>query len=256
MRKLGLKLWSTNDKYIDYAVRLYEEKFYDYIELFAVPDSYKEFIGLWKNLKIPYVLHAPHFSCGLNFAKREAFKNNLKLVDETLKFADTLNVQIIIFHPGIGGDIKETAFQLKQIKDSRIVLENKPYYVLNGDLICNGNSPEEIKYVLQEAGVGFCFDIGHAICSANAKKIEPFEYLKRFSILNPSLYHLSDGDWNGVWDEHRHFGAGSYDFEKIFGLIPQNCLISVETKKDFDNSLKDFEKDIEFLRNLMVKNGK
>jgi deoxyribonuclease IV len=247
MRKLGLKLWSTNENYVNEAIRLYEEKFYDYIELFAVPDSYNEFIGLWKSLKIPYVLHAPHFSCGLNFAKRDALKNNLRLVDETLKFADALSVQIIIFHPGVEGDIKETAFQIKQVKDSRIVLENKPYYAINGDLICNGHSPEEIEYVMQETGVGFCFDIGHAICSANAKKIEPFEYLKKFNTLNPKLYHLFDGDWNGVWDEHRHFGAGSYNFDKILGLIPKTCLITLETKKDFSDSLKDFEKDIEFL---------
>ncbi len=39
--KYGLKLWSTNDYYISEAIRLYKEGFYNYIELFIVPDSLK-----------------------------------------------------------------------------------------------------------------------------------------------------------------------------------------------------------------------
>ena len=54
MRKFGLKVWSTNENYINEVVRLHEEKFYEYVELFAVPGSYKEFINLWKDLNIPY----------------------------------------------------------------------------------------------------------------------------------------------------------------------------------------------------------
>lgn len=59
MFRYGLKLFSTNANYVAEAERLYKENIYDYIELYAEPNSYKKFIQLWKNLEIPYVIHAP-----------------------------------------------------------------------------------------------------------------------------------------------------------------------------------------------------
>jgi deoxyribonuclease IV len=250
VQKFGLKLWSTNKQYIQEAIRLYKNGWYDYIELFAVPNSYSEYINLWKQLTIPYLIHAPHFSCGLNLAKKEAFKSNMQMAADALRFADDLGANVIIFHPGIDGDINETVHQLHQIKDSRIVVENKPYYALN-NLICNGYSPEEIKFVMDNTGVGFCFDIGHAIYSANAQKIDPVEYLKRFNGLGPKLYHVCDGDWNGVYDEHKHFGDGSFNFEKIVPLFSAECLMSLETEKSHVDSLKDFEGDVVYVRSLL-----
>ena len=223
---------------------------YKYIELFAVPDSYNKYISIWKDLKIPYVIHAPHFACGLNLAKKESKIKNFKLIKETLKFADELKAEIIIFHPGTDGDIKETVSQLNFIKDSRIVIENKPYYALVNNLICNGHSPEEIKFIMENAKVGFCFDIGHAICSANAQRKNVFNFLNDFKKLNPKLYHLTDNDFYGIYDEHRHFGQGNYDLKKIIKLFHDNCLITVETDKNFQNSLKDYKDDIIFLINL------
>ncbi|MCK4650916.1 sugar phosphate isomerase/epimerase [Candidatus Babeliales bacterium] len=247
MFKYGLKLWSTNKNYIKDAISLYENNFYDYIELFSVPDSFKNNISLWKNLKIPYVIHAPHSAVGLNFAKKESFKKNLKLAYEAKRFADELNSDIIIFHPGIDGDINQTVFQLNKIFDERIVVENKPYFGLVDDLVCVGNSPEQINFIMEKTGVGFCLDIGHAIYSANAQKVEPFSYLKEFVKLSPKIFHLCDGDFNGIYDQHKHFGKGNFNFEKIFKILPENAYISVETEKSFKDSLNDFEEDIIYL---------
>lgn len=246
----GLKLWSTNENYVNEAVRLYEQGVYQYIELFAVPDSYKKFINIWKTLDIPYVIHAPHFKFGFNLAKKECFDKNMQMAKEVFSFADDLDATIIIFHPGIDGDIHQTAYQIKKIFDPRVVIENKPYYALVDNLVCNGHSPEEIELVMQEAGVGFCMDVGHAICAANAKKIDPFEYLQRFKKLGPRLFHLSDGNAIGVYDEHKHLGQGSFDIKKIIDVLPLHCSISIETNKDFEDSLKDFEADICYLNEL------
>jgi len=253
MYKIGLKLWSTNQNYIKEAIHLFEKGVYQYIELFAVPGSYEKFINLWKSLNIPYVIHAPHSYVGLNPAKKEKRNENLKLINETMRFANDLNVEIIIFHPGVNGEIKETAYQLGQIKDPRIVVENKPFLGLN-DEICNGSTLEEIKFVIDKAKVGFCFDIGHAINSANYQKIEHFKYLNEFNKLQPKIYHLTDGDFNGVYDEHKHLGKGSYDIKRIVvEILPTDCLITVETNKNFKDSLRDFEEDAYFLKNITKK---
>jgi len=197
MKEYGLKLWSTNtDSYRSEAQRLYNVGIYDYIELYVVPNSFDAHINLWKQLEIPFIIHAPHFRNGLNLAKKDNFEQNLKMSEESQKFANELNAEYIIFHPGIAGDAKETVRQLNIINDSRILIENKPYYTVLGDgNICNGNSPEEIEYILENTKSVFCLDIGHCFCAANAKNIKPYEYLKQFLKFNPQMYHLTDNDF-------------------------------------------------------------
>ncbi len=93
-------------------------------------------------------------------------------------------------------------------------------------------------------------DLGHAIYSANAKKIDPFFYIEEFLKLKPKMFHISDGSMNGIYDEHKNIGEGSFDLKRILTLIPKDYIISVETNKNYEDSLKDFEKDVFSLRKI------
>lgn len=250
MRQFGLKLWSTNKNYIEEAQKLYKSGMFQYIELYAVPDSYDDTIKLWSKLNIPYVIHAPHFLGGLNLAKKENKGMNFKLAEETIRFADKLRAGIIIFHPGVDGDINETVSQLNEIKDNRVIIENKPYFTIDRVLICNGNSPEDIKFITDNTGLGFCLDAGHAVYSANTRKIAAMDYLKEFVKLKPRIYHFSDGDYNGIYDRHDHFGKGSFPLKRILNILPADCKITIESAKGSEHNLDDFAEDAEFLRNL------
>jgi len=251
MFQLGLKLWSINENYVNEAIKLYDQGVYDFIELYAIPDSFDTQINLWKPLKIPYIIHAPHFRQGLNLAKEECYEQNMKFAVETRKFADELDAENMIFHPGIAGNIEETVRQLNIINDSRILIENKPYYtVLNDGNICNGHSPEEIEYIINKTALGFCLDIGHCFCSANAKNIEPFEYMEEFLKLNPKMFHLTDNDFSSSIDKHLHFGEGNFDVDKILNYLFDNAKITLETNKDSKENLYDFELDVKFFRML------
>lgn len=247
--ELGLKLFSINENYAKETVKLFEQKIYDFIELYVVPNSFENCINLWKPLNIPFIIHAPHFRHGVNLAKEECFEQNLKFAKEAKNFADALNAEYIIFHPGIAGNIEETARQLNIINDSRILIENKPYYtILDDGNICNGNSIEEIKFILENTKSGFCLDIGHCFCSANAQNIEPFDYLKQFLELNPKIFHLVDNDFSNSMDKHLHFGQGNYDLEKILNYLQSNSKITLETTKDSKDNLDDFIEDIRIVR--------
>lgn len=256
MYKFGLKLWSVNKNYIDIAKKLYDENIYDYIELYAIPLSFDEYAHLWKSLGIPYIIHGPHFMHGINFSSKEKLQDNMKLAYEALKYADYLNADKIIFHPGIKGDYKETSRQIKMINDERILVENKPYHVavetesLSLSDVCVGYSPEQIKYILQESGAGLCLDIGHGICAANSLNIDYVSFLKEFISLNPYMYHISDGKITGTQDKHYNIGKGSFDFNMLFSLIPENAVISVETEKSSKDNLDDFICDMKLLRNV------
>ena len=256
MYKFGLKLWSINKNYIDTAKKLYDENIYDYIELYAIPSSFDEYAHIWKSLNIPYIIHAPHFMHGINFSSKEKLQDNMKLAYEALKYADYLNADKVIFHPGIKGDYKETARQIKMINDERILIENKPYYVavetenLSLNDVCVGYNPEQIKYIMQESGAGLCLDIGHGICAANSLHIDYVSFLKEFISLNPAMFHISDGDINDTQDKHYNIGKGTFDFNIIFSLIPENAVISVETAKSSKDNLDDFIEDMKLLHSF------
>lgn len=251
---LGLKLWSTNECYAAEAKRLVDEKICAYVELYALPGTFEKFGGLWKSLNLPMMIHAPHFMHGVNLARADQEPKNRTLAEEAFRYADLLEAKWIIFHPGISGELDETIRQLNSWPASwknRVLIENKPYKTIaDNDDICNGHSPEQIKRVLDETGVGFCLDLGHAICSSNGRNVDPWTDIEAFEKLEPTMYHLSDNESDSAIDKHWHLGRGDYDFPKMFEIIDTRRPISLETPKDFPDSLADFICDCEILRNI------
>ncbi len=250
----GLKLWSVNTgSYKNEAQRLYDEGLYDFIELYSVPGSL-ETLTSWKMQDIPFVIHAPHYKYGLNLSNPELFDSNMDLVKLAQTFADGLNAEYIVFHPGSGGKITETIRQVNLINDSRILVENKPYKTvpkMKADF-CTGSRPEEIKMLLENTNAGFCFDIGHAIAAASSFNLDYIEYTREFITLNPTLYHISDTDIQAEVDFHYNFGNGNMDTAGILELLPENSKITIETNKKSKHNLDDFRDDINYLNNLLT----
>lgn len=254
MYKRGLKLWSINtDCYYNEAIRIYNDNVFDYIELYIVPETL-EYLSKWKELKIPFIIHCPHFAHGFNMAKQEKQENNRKIFDEVQKYADELDAKYIVIHGGIDGDIRETAIQLAFFNEPRALIENKPFIALPnkmGGEFCRGYNIEEIKTVQEISGCGFCLDFGHAICAANSLKQKPYSYVKRFLKLNPKMFHLTDiEDITSVYDSHPHLGTGQLDFKRIFDMIPDESYITFETIKNSKENLNDFVEDMKWLKNF------
>jgi sugar phosphate isomerase/epimerase len=253
--KLGLKLWSINtDFYFEEAKRLYAEGWFDYIELYVVPSTL-ETIKKWKTLKselnIPFTLHAPHFIHEVNLANPDKKDFNYKVFQDVDKFREELNSEYVVVHSGIEGQIDETIRQLKTINLDKMLIENKPFIApLRDNKICRGATIEEIYQVVNEVGCGFCLDVGHAICTANTLKIEPYEFLAQFNELNPTCYHLSDNFIDSEFDKHFHFGQGNYDVKKVFAIINLDKNIAIETNKNSKENLNDFIEDVKWLKNL------
>lgn len=251
MFKTGLKLWSTNtDHYLREAKRLYAEGVFDYIELYVMPESLK-CANEWKTLNIPYVIHAPHSAHGINLADKNCEDRNKSIFSEVKEFADILNAPTIIAHGGVLGSIDEVVRQINLIGDSRIAVENKPYFPIdNSDRLLAGSTPEEIQRIITATGCGFCFDIGHAVASANAHGVDWKDYFDFFLKLNPKMYHLSDLDISSKKDQHLHFGTGTLPIKEIAAQLPRDAYISVETVKSRTENLDDFKEDVKWLRDL------
>ncbi len=223
---------------------------FNYIELYAVPGTLDTITG-WKNLNIPFTLHCPHSAHGFNLAKVELSDSNRKLFNEVRKFADGLNVDYIIIHGGLDGDYKETARQLKALNEPRALIENKPYRAvpkIAQDKTCIGYNKEQIEYIKNESGCGFCLDFNHAICAANSFKINYLDYLQEMMTLKPEMFHLADMEKaDAEIDTHLHLGEGQVNLKSLMRFLSVNSKVSLETAKNSKTSLDDFIKDSEWI---------
>jgi len=249
--KIGLKLWSTNEHYIPAVLDLFSQKIFDYVELFIVPGSTVT-IPRWKELDIPYVLHAPHSLSGFNLASKACRHTNMEFILQVYSFFYALMPDYVIFHPGFDGDLYESILQFQSFGEQypflyqKVVIENKPRVGLRGE-VCIGASPEEISSLLAGTGRGFCLDFGHAICYSVAVNKQWKNVLDDFLMMKPLIYHLCDG-FLSAKDTHEHLGDGEFDLSYLMGLVDQNKHITLETKKDHFDSLNDFYLDVQRLR--------
>lgn len=256
MFKIGLKLWSLNtDCYLKEAVRLYAEGVYDYIELYVVPHTLAA-LPQWEQLEIPYIIHHPHFAHQFNLSLKDKRDHNMVLYREVKQYADALDARHIIFHGGMNGSVDETIAQLQIIDDKRALIENKPYVTPIRSKpgmhdYCIGATVEDIEKITRETRCGFCMDVGHAVCSANYQKKDPYKYLQEFKALQPCMFHLSDVlDMKSIYDAHPHLGTGNLDIGRLkHELFPLDAMISVETDKNSKTHLDDFKDDCVWLRN-------
>jgi endonuclease IV len=252
---IGLKLWSVNvGPYYEEAQRLYENNMFDYVELYVIPGTLST-LSKWKNLKIPFTIHCPHSAHGFNLSDHNKKENNFAIYKEVKTFADHLNTDYIIFHGGNRGNVEETANQLAQFRDSRALIENKPYFTLPGsDKVkkrCMGATPEEIQIIREMTGCGFCLDFGHAICSANAQKKEPYAYMEEFMELRPLMYHLAGcEDMTSTVDTHLHLSSGNQNPQWFKRFLPMTAKVTLETEKNSKDTLNDFIGDVQWIRSL------
>ena len=246
--KLGLKLGSKDTQYTDDILRYYAEGVFQYIELFAISDTYRETIFYWKQFNIPFGIHAPHSAAGLNLACRENREINKSKIEESIKFADSLKSDYIIFHSGVNGTCEEVVTQLKPFVDSRFLIENKPIKGLDGST-CVGATISELDSIISELNSGFCLDFGHAICAARTQGFEPLDFIKSLKEkFNPRVYHLTDGDYESELDSHLHYGMGTFPLKELLKFVPDGCKVTNEAKRNIANTLEEVKIDSVFLK--------
>ena len=251
MYNLGLKLGSIDTRYTPEILQYYEQGLFQYIELFAISETFNNTISYWKQFNIPFGIHAPHSAAGLNLANSVSRNNNKTKIEESIKFADALNAKYIVFHSGTNGIPEETVEQLMPFADERFLIENKPIRGLDGST-CVGCTYEDLKLIVDGIGngCGFCLDFGHAICAANTLKKEPFDFIKELRTLNPWVYHLTDGIFSSALDSHLHYGTGDFPLKKLLTMIPDGGMITNEAKRSRSDCIDEFREDSVFLRNL------
>ncbi len=247
--KFGIKLWSNNDQWFPEAVMRFQNKDFDFIELYVLPNSFsEEHWNILKQANIPINIHAPN-EHQLNLAISN--EQNLFIMEEVKRAANFFSSEYIIIHPGIGGDIKCILSNIKNINDHRLIIENTPYKSLIGKDHLFGYTFERMRIILEETNKKFCLDFTHAIKSATTQNIDAKEFITKLMTLNPSVFHISDGDSSIEHDQHFNLGEGNFDlkFNKSCVLQCPNAFVVFETPKT-NNTLENDIKNINFFKQL------
>ena len=249
--KFGLKLWSTNIDLIDQAIQLIDEKIFDYIELFVVPDTN---IATFKQ-NIPYIIHIPHHRFGVNIGDITIKEYNLQKINESIKWADELNARYLILHAG-HDSMQHATDMLREVSDNRLLIENMPKVGLGGEVMI-GYSPEQIEELIGDRDMGLCLDFGHAVKAAVSLGVDYKEYLRRFMELEPMMFHVSDGTLGEEKDEHLNIGEGEYDFRYLLQCIDDNPFgsVTIETPRLNQKSLDEDIQNVNKIKAIRSNRG-
>ncbi len=222
------------------------------VDFFEVQAIQKNNYSFLKNFSLPIVIHAEHQDFGINISDKSKEDKNLKAINFARKVADSVNSKKIIVHLGankeLGKDccIKNAIDFLRKINDKRILVEN----LIKGV----GCSPEEIKEIIEKTGVGFCFDVNHAIGYARLNKLDENKIIRKFLKLNPKHFHIGGQKFvSGKQLSHLSLKDFDYDWKGILFLYPKNAEITLETTID----IKEVEKDVKLAKKIisdLIKN--
>lgn len=243
--KFGLKFWSTNTDLIDQAIQLIDEKTFDYIELFVVPDTK---IDPFK-IDVPYIIHIPHHKFGVNIGESRLKKYNLEKIYESIIWADKLDAKYLILHAG-HGSMESAVDILGEVIDNRLLIENMPKVGLNDEKMI-GYSPEQIEELICVNNAGLCLDFGHAVKAAASLRLDYKKYVREFMELEPRVFHVSDGTLSEEKDEHLSIGDGEYDFGFLMDYVEKSGsdMVTLETQQRGNSLDKEIE-DLYTLNNM------
>ncbi len=232
------------------VVRTIEEEFEGW-EVFAERyhsyDHKEEVCDALSTTDLELQLHAPLNDINIASLNPSIRRVSMNEVKKSIEMASMLDIEIVTVHPGLYSPLsrymenasdfaKESLRELKEHSEEhgiKIALENLPEMWLT---ICN--TVKETREFLEEVGLGFCLDIGHAYTAGE---------LEGFLDLSPINVHVHDNI--GEKDLHLKLGEGKIDLEKAIRSLKSyegNYVIEgrnlddlKESEKYLENILKD-----------------
>jgi RimJ/RimL family protein N-acetyltransferase/endonuclease IV len=244
VRKIGIKMWSSNAQSYPALASLYCEGIIDYVELYIIPGSFNE--KLLVPLKdIPLIFHAPHTSHQFSLSRKDSHYR--ETISTIRKYVDYFKENRIIFHPpdlrrNERGELHKTILALRDLSSwLDIIIETMPRQGIHGSRML-GADPAQFARMVKSMHAKVCLDFGHTFAAANFYKKEPISFVKQFLAFRPFMYHVADNDAASSVDGHLNLGDGSLPLKKLLGFVNPPAYVSLETpKKDFVALSEDLE---------------
>ncbi|MBN1195203.1 MAG: sugar phosphate isomerase/epimerase [Methanomicrobiaceae archaeon] len=191
-----------------------------------------------------YTVHAPCADMNIACHHERIRKASIEVIDEVAASCNDIGAERLVIHPGYcesvyGSGMERSAraldrslMDLAELQAEREVIftiEN-----LGSWDICHFRDPSLLDR-LEELGLGFVLDVGHAHINGN---LEAF-----LATSSPVHVHLHDN--NGKNDDHAACGSGTIDFQRVFASIPPDATLIIETA-----NIEAFDESIDYLASL------
>lgn len=233
--KFGVKTYD-NEEFLDF--------FIDKCDFFEIQAIQKNDYSFLKKYHFPMVIHCEHEGFGINVADSSKKDLNLQAIHFAKVLADLVKAEKIIVHPGTLENehcSKENSLEfLKENCDSRFCIENMPYSHNETNSLRLCSTPVEMKEFMDKTGLGFCFDINHAIEYALEVGLDYVKFLKEFSKLKVMHYHLG-GENMDKRESHLSFSHSNLNLDIVFKLISKKAEITLEVETDKESVLNDLK---------------
>lgn len=203
------------------------------------------------SLEMSFQVHAPISDVNIGSVHEPMRLAALEEVKRTIALCRRLEIPLVTVHPGFvqGIAFLDKARALERTKDSvkelaafardnavTIAIENMPASI---NATCT--TAQELLEVVDGAGVGICFDLGHANTSGQTSQLLAF--MGRFRNV-----HLHNNE--GQWDQHNEIDDGTADIENVVralsGSYRGNIIIEstdlepgISSKRKLERLLRD-----------------
>lgn len=236
MHRLGCSTWCLMDKSLFEALEILSERT-DTVEILA--DARHDLLSESEScasFDLTYTVHAPTTDINIASCRGSIRTASIDLLKEVCRKAGEVGARCVVVHPGFSPWLEMLDASYEALRRSLVELagvqeeHGVPVAIENMGSweVCHFRDPSMLP-VLEEIGLSFCLDLGHAHING---VLDDF-----LALANPDHIHLHDN--SGTFDDHAALGAGTMDLNKILPRLPkENCwIMEVKTVGDFDKSV-------------------
>ena len=173
-----------------------------------------------ESMGMSFQVHAPISDVNIGSAHEPMRRAAMDEVKQTIMMCRQMEIPLVTIHPGFVQGIaflnrsmavertKESLKEIASFADDNAItlaLENLPANI-NGTC----TTAKELLEVANSAGIGLCFDMGHANTSGQVKEL--LDIVDKFRNV-----HLHNNE--GSWDQHNEIDDGTADIEAIVRVL-------------------------------------
>jgi len=174
-----------------------------------------------------YTVHAPTTDLNIALEHERMRRASIQVVEDLVGVCDRIGASVLVVHPGVCMDphlmtaseraLRRSLDDLSRLQEAcavTIAIENM------GSWPCCHFRDTSLLPVLDDLGLGFVLDIGHAHLNGNLEA-----FLRAGS---PVHLHLHDN--HGALDEHAACGTGAIDFSAVLASVPSRATAVIEVQ--------------------------